>query len=390
MSETRKGRFIVHIGMPKTGSTSIQEYFDQHREELTRRDIASVASGMRRMSEVLANELMRLDGRGFDQSVFPESWSLEQMLPKWEGHRDCVYSSEMLWSAGPKAVTTLVDLASENDSSIEVLAFFRSLDQWMWSWWAQETKAGWIDWCDFLELVIGERRGYLSEVFGSWVRADAEVEIRVRPFEGPDLIQRFAKEVGVEDLEISPSFRSLNVSEPRLEVVRRAALVKSIWAEILNRFVFKSFPLDYAVGSRLVLETTEDHQVGYESAREHEVVFPDPAVDPTFGADSLPLLADYVEGWWRDAQEFLRNHRAFFDSDSITFLEEMVLRSKELGERLRSASDSEIVSRFPQRGFADQLPTSAHEVALARGIAAAVVAGLGYIEHSRSGAHLLR
>ena len=390
MSETRKGRFIVHIGMPKTGSTSIQEYFDQHREELTRRDIASVASGMRRMSEVLANELMRLDGRGFDQSVFPESWSLEQMLPKWEGHRDCVYSSEMLWSAGPKAVTTLVDLASENDSSIEVLAFFRSLDQWMWSWWAQETKAGWIDWCDFLELVIGERRGYLSHAFGSWVRADAEVEIRVRPFEGPDLIQRFAKEVGVEDLEISPSFRSQNVSEPRLEVVRRAALVKSIWAEILNRFVFKSFPLDYAVGSRLVLETTEDHQVGYESAREHEAVFPDRGVDPTFGADSLPLLADYVEGWWRDAQEFLRNHRAFFDSDSITFLEEMVLRSKELGERLRSASDSEIVSRFPQRGFADQLPTSAHEVALARGIAAAVVAGLGYIEHSRSGAHLLR
>ena len=390
MSETRKGRFIVHIGMPKTGSTSIQGYFDRHREELTRRDIASVASGMRRMSEVLANELMRLDGRGFDQSVFPESWSLEQMLPKWEGHRDCVYSSEMLWSAGPKAVTTLVDLASENDSSIEVLAFFRSLDQWMWSWWAQETKAGWIDWCDFLELVIGERRGYLSEVFGSWVRADAEVEIRVRPFEGPDLIQRFAKEVGVEDLEISPSFRSLNVSEPRLEVVRRAALVKSIWAEILNRFVFKSFPLDYAVGSRLVLETTEDHQVGYESAREHGAVFPDLGVDPTFGADSLPLLADYVEGWWRDAQEFLRNHRAFFDSDSITFLEEMVLRSKELGERLRSASDPEIISRFPQRGFADRLPTSAHEVALARGIAAAVVAGLGYIEHSRSGAHLLR
>jgi hypothetical protein len=390
VSETQKGRFIVHIGMPKTGSTSIQAYFDLHREELTRRDIAIVAKGMRRMSEVLANELMRLDGRGFDQSVFPESWSLEQMLPKWEGHRDCVYSSEMLWSAGPKAVTTLVDLASENDSSIEVLAFFRSLDQWMWSWWAQETKAGWIDWCDFLELVIGERRGYLSEIFGSWVRADAEVAIRVRPFEGPDLIQRFAKEVGVEDLEISPSFRSLNVSEPRLEVVRRAALVKSIWAGILNKFVFKSFPLDYAVGSRLVLETTEDHQVGYESAREHEAVFPDPGVDPTFGADSLPLLADYVEGWWRDAQEFLRNHRASFDSDSITFLEEMVLRSKELGERLRSASDPEIVSRFPQRGFADRMPTSAHEVALARGIAAAVVAGLGYIEHSRSGGHLLR
>jgi len=390
MSETQKGRFIVHIGMPKTGSTTIQAYFDLHREELTRRDIAIVAKGMRRRSEVLAIELLRLVGRGFDQSVFPESWSLEQMLPKWEGHRDCVYSSEMLWSAGPKAVTTLVDLASDNDSSIEVLAFFRSLDQWMWSWWAQETKAGWIDWCDFLELVIGERRGYLSEVFGSWVRADAEVAIRVRPFEGPDLIQRFAKEVGVEDLEISPSFRSLNVSEPRLEVVRRAALVKSIWAEILNRFVFKSFPLDYAVGSRLVLETTEGHQVGYESAREHEAVFPDPGDDPTFGADSLPLLADYVEGWWRDAREFLQNHRASFDSDSITFLEEMVLRSKELGERLRSASDPEIVSSCPQGGFADRLPTSAHEVALARGIAAAVVAGLGYIEHSRSGGHLLR
>jgi len=239
-------------------------------------------------------------------------------------------------------------------------------------------------------MAISERRGYLSEVFGSWVSSRAAVTIRVRPFEGPDLIQRFAKEVGVEDLEISPSFRSLNVSEPRLEMVRRAALVKSIWGEIGNQFVFKQFPLDYAVGSRLVLETTEHHQVGYESAQDHLRIFPDPAIDPTFGADSLPLLADYVDGWSRDAHEFLRNHQAIFDSDSIAFLDEMVLRSKELGKRLRSASDPEIVSRFPQRGYADRLPTSAHEVALARGIAAAVVAGLEYIERSRTGGSLLR
>lgn len=384
MSETQKGRFIVHIGMPKTGSTSIQAYFDLHREELTRRDIAIVSKGMRRMSEVLANELMRLDGRGFDQSVFPKSWSLEQMLPKWEGHRDCVYSSEMLWSAGPKAVTTLVDLASENDSSIEVLAFFRSLDQWMWSWWAQETKATWIDWCDFLELVIGERRGYLSEIFGSWVRADAEVAIRVRPFEGPDLIQRFAKEVGVEDLEISPSFRSLNVSEPRLEVVRRAALVKMIWSDVLNQMVFKSFPLDYAAGSRLVLETTENRQVGYESAQDHLRIFPNPETDPTFGRDSLPLLADFVEGWCSDAREFLGHYRAWFDAMSVDYLEGMIEQSSTLGQKLRSMSDPEIVSRFPQLGFADRLPTSAHEVTLARGIAAAVVSALGYIDQMRS------
>ena len=388
MSETQERRFFVHIGMPKTGSTSIQIYFDQHRDELTRRDIASVPQGMLRMSEILANELMRLDGRGFDQSVFPEAWALEDLLPKWAGHRDCLLSSEMLWSAGPKAVDVLVDLATENDSSVELLAFFRSLDSWMWSWWAQETKAGWIDWCDFLELVIGERRGYLSEIFGSWVRADAEVTIRVRAFEGPDLIQRFAKEVGIEDLEISTSFRSLNVSEPRLEVVRRAALVKMIWNEVVNQMVFKSFPLDYAAGSRLVLETTEGRQVGYESAQEHLRVFPNPETDPTFGRDSLPLLADFVEGWCSDAREFLGHHRASFDAESIDYLEGMMAQSLTLGQKLRSMSDPELVSRFPQRGFADRLPTSAHEVALARGIAAAVVSALGYIDQMRSSSAL--
>ncbi|CAB4340798.1 MAG: hypothetical protein F2597_09090 [Actinobacteria bacterium] len=388
MSETQERRFFVHIGMPKTGSTSIQIYFDQHRDELTRRDIASVPKGMLRMSEVLANELRRLDGRGFDQSVFPETWALEDLLPKWAGHRDCLYSSEMLWSAGPKAVDVLVDLATENDSSVELLAFFRSLDSWMWSWWAQETKAGWIDWCDFLELVIGERRGYLSEVFGSWVRADAEVTIRVRAFEGPDLIQRFAKEVGIEDLEISTSFRSLNVSEPRLEVVRRAALVKMIWNEVVNQMVFKSFPLDYAAGSRLVLETTEGRQVGYESAQEHLRVFPNPETDPTFGRDSLPLLADFVEGWCSDAREFLGHHRAWFDAESIDYLEGMMAQSLTIGQKLRSMSDPELVDRFPQRGFADRLPTSAHEVALARGISAAVVSALGYVDQMRSSSAL--
>jgi|694.fasta_scaffold36012_3 hypothetical protein len=388
MSATQERRFFVHIGMPKTGSTSIQAYFDQHRDELTRRDIASVPQGMRRMSEVLANELRRLDGRGFDQSMFPESWSFEQMLPKWEGHQDCLFSSEMLWSAGPKAVDVLVDLATENNSSIEVLAFFRSLDSWMWSWWAQETKAGWRDWCDFLEMVIAERRGYLSEVFGSWVRVSAKVEIRVRPYEGPDLIQRFAKEIGIDDLEISPSFRSLNVSESRLEVVRRAALVKMIWNEVFNQIVSKSFPLDYTAGSRLVLETTEGRQVGYESTQEHLRVFPNPETDPTFGRDSLPLLADYVEGWCSDAREFLGRYRTSFDAESIDYLEGMMAQSLTLGQKLRSMSDPELVSRFPQRGFADRLPTSAHEVALARGIAAAVVSALGYIDQMRSSSAL--
>lgn len=385
MSVSQDRRFFVHIGMPKTGSTSIQQYFDEHRDELTRREIASVPQGMRRMSEILANELMRLDGRGFDQSVFPEPWALEDLLPKWLGHRDCLYSSEMLWSAGPNAVATLVQLASENDSSIEVIAFFRSLDTWMWSWWAQETKAGWIDWCEFLEMVIAERRGYLSEVFGSWVRANAKVEIRVRPFEGPDLIQRFAKEVGVDDLEVSPTVRAQNVSEPPLEVIRRAAIVKMIWNEVLNQMVFTSFPLDYAAGSRLVLETTENRQVGYESAQDHLRTFPNSETDPTFGMDSLPLLAEYVEGWCSDAREFLGEYRSSFDAESVEYLNALVAQSSVLGQKLRSMSDPELVSRFPQLGFADRLPTSAHEVALARGIAAAVVAALGYINQLRSG-----
>ena len=385
MSVSQGRRFFVHIGMPKTGSTSIQQFFDQHRDELTRRDIASVPQGMRRMSEILANELMRLDGRGFDQSVFPETWALEDLLPKWSGHRDCLFSSEMLWSAGPNAVGTLVQLASENNSSVEVVAFFRSLDTWMWSWWAQETKAGWIDWCEFLEMVIAERRGYLSDVFGSWVRANAKVEIRVRPFEGPDLIQRFAKEVGVDDLEVSPTVRSQNVSEPPLEVIRRAAIVKMIWNEVLHQMVFKSFPLDYAAGSRLVLETTENRQVGYESAQDHLRIFPNLETDPTFGVDSLPLLSEYVEGWCSDADEFLGKHRSSFDEESVDYLNAMVDQSSVLGQKLRSMSDPEVVSRFPQLGFADRLPTSAHEVALARGIAAAVVAALGYINQMRSG-----
>lgn len=385
MSRTQGRRFFVHIGMPKTGSTSIQLYFDQHRDELTRRDIASVPQGMQRMSEMLANELMRLDGQGFDQSVFPETWALEELLPKWAGHRDCFYSSELLWSAGPNAVATLVQLASENDSSVEVVAFFRNLDTWMWSWWAQETKAGWIDWCEFLEMVIAERRGYLSDVFGSWVRANAKVEIRVRPFEGPDLIQRFAKEVGVDDLEVSPTVRSQNVSEPPLEVIRRAAIVKMIWNEVLNQMVFKSFPLDYAAGSRLVRETTENRQVGYESAQDHLRNFPNLETDPTFGVDSLPLLAEYVEGWCSDAHEFLGEHRSSFDEESVDYLNAMVDQSSVLGQKLRSMSDPELMSRFPQLGFADRLPTSAHEVALARGIAAAVVSALGYIDQLRSG-----
>jgi hypothetical protein len=69
---------------------------------------------------------------------------------------------------------------------------------------------------------------------------------------------------------------------------------------------------------------------------------------------------------------------------SVDYLEGMIEQSSMLGQKLRSMSDPELVSRFPQLGFADRLPTSAHEVALARGIAAAVVSALGYIDQMRS------
>lgn len=380
---TIRRRMIVHIGMPKTGSSTIQAFLGRNSDALRARGVGVLGVGDRANHEVLANELLQLDALGAPASVFAERGSVADCLPDWGELTTQMLSMETFWGPGPNAVGALRHHAGTVDADVEVIGFFRSPETWLWSWWAQETKASWIDWCDFIDRAIRDRRGFLSRSFAAWISECPDAVLRFRPYEGPNLVQRFLAGVSISSEGLHHDVPIQNVGEDRVEVIRRAAIVREVWRGISERFWLESAQLDHGLASRLMIEATKDRGVGYESSVLHRSVHPDIASDPTFNGESLPLIAEYAASWAADAHEFMTDFGAHFDSESHSCVLEKIAEARRVAYDFREGNAESSGLFFPRRDFFEDLPTNSFEVALVRGLSRAVSGALLYVQGLR-------
>lgn len=372
-------RLVVHVGMPKTGSSTIQEFMVQNEPEFRLQGISVLGFGGTANQEVLANELLNLDGRGGPATVFSQRGTVDDCLPRWREFRSQIISMESLWGPGPLAVRALRNHAATVGAQIEVIGFFRSLDTWLWSWWAQETKSAWIDWCAFLEVMIKGERGFLSRCFSSWATECPSAVLRVRPYEGPDLVGRFLESIAVDCDSLEREMPNQNVGVGRLEAVRRAAVVRGIWQDLHDRGILRSSEMDVGVAARLVLEATQREAIGFESTLLHKSFFPDILSDPTFNNDSFELIALFATEWANDAELFVERFVSHFDDKSYASIRELIVNARELAIKFQSNGKTCESMAFPRRDFADTLPTNSWELALARGVGSAIDGALHYI-----------
>jgi len=372
-------RLIVHAGMPKTGSSTIQAFLLRNVDEFEALGISVLGVGKRSAQDVLANALNNLDGRGGPASIFSERGSVGDCLPRWNQFTSQILSMESLWAPGPMAVSALSDHAAAVDAQIEVLAFFRDPAKWLWSWWAQETKSAWIDWCAFVEKFVGGQYGFLSRTFSSWVAESPSALLKVRSYEGPNLVYRFLESISISSEGFQWDTPNMNVGEGRLEVIRRAGIVCEVWRLLLEQAVVRSEQIDVGLGSRLVLEATQNQAVGHESAMFHRSQFPDIDKDPTFNDQSHELIAQYAADWAADAELFIKKFGDHFDHESQAVVHEKISGARSLAVEFRTTGALQTSARFPRRDFVDTLPTNSWDIALARGVASAISGALLYI-----------
>ncbi|KAA1422808.1 hypothetical protein FE697_011675 [Mumia zhuanghuii] len=182
-----EGVRLVHIGPPKTATTSLQASFHAARPQLEEHGVHYAG---RRRHEMLA-VVAAVGGKGFLGGPEPDLTEWNALLADMEaaGRQRVVLSSEYLAQARPQKVRRLVDEIGRED--MHVVLTLRPLDRLIPSQWQQYVQTGYdISYDEWLrEMFSDEPRKGLTPTF--WVRHRHD-----------QLTKRWADVVGPENVTV--------------------------------------------------------------------------------------------------------------------------------------------------------------------------------------------
>ena len=200
-------RAILHIGLPKTGSSSIQAYLKRNEAQLQE---ASVFLPRCAYPNVSANLLADIAveprattpariKRGINRSkkeiaALHQQFlvDLEQELSQCPSHSNVVFSSEGLISLVTNRwrMKRLENLVTKHFSDIQVIAYVRPQHQWLRSTFTQELRRGGVP----LDLYEHQYRQRIvlkySKVNQLWSRAFGRKNVSFRPLERERLYEQ--------------------------------------------------------------------------------------------------------------------------------------------------------------------------------------------------------
>jgi hypothetical protein len=198
-------RTILHIGLPKTGSTYLQEWLKLNKEKLHQSGIAILSSPAAHRLAVASLNDPTLDGR-LDVMEIKGQCELADAIGevKAKGDDVLVISSEYFYHCNPLAVRDLIDHAG-GDTVISVTCFLRRQDRLCASGYVQEVKAlglskripdyGPVPYTSFLDW---------NNLYETWSEAFA-CPIKFENFDacGADgeLVSTFKRAIGIQHLD---------------------------------------------------------------------------------------------------------------------------------------------------------------------------------------------
>ena len=219
-------RFIVHIGPPKTGTSSLQEALSQNRDQL-------LAQGYDYPDFGRHPEMPHLPGHhGIAESLhqrqeLPEGFAaeLDQLSPD---HR-VIFSSENFAHLPPEAVQQLVQaLGPEN---VEVIYYARRWEQLLPSVWQELVKHGHSQ--SYLEFLNHQTSAPLASVYlnymnvlNRWSEAVGVDQLRIFAYDnlrsaGLDVVQHFCAHVlGIQLQQVQPRQDNPRQTVGRCETLR--------------------------------------------------------------------------------------------------------------------------------------------------------------------------
>ena len=258
----------LHVGLPKTGTTSIQGALDAHHAALEAADVL-YPGGRHRAQRLAAYDLLGQRVRGDDADHVAGAFNtLVDQMATYTG-RSIVVSEEELGLARPRHVRKLVRRLGPH--RVHVVIGIRDMARTVVSAWQQDVvTGGTTTWRDFIASVREPRQKVVPAATALWVRHDPlrvidawssavpveRISVVTVPPPGASsrtLLERFAvaADLPIElwDLD-EPKPRNVSFGAAELEVIRR--LNPTVLAR-LNQEQYR-FVIEQGIRSRLSVD----------------------------------------------------------------------------------------------------------------------------------------
>lgn len=158
----------LHVGLPKTGTTTIQTALEQRVEALA--DIGVLYPGDRQEQRLATFDLIGQRVEGDERRVSGAFGRLAEQMREWAG-RGIVVSDEDLGLARPRQVKRVVRNLS--DHRVFVVVTVRDIARTVVSAWQQSVVMGkTTSWGDYVAAVREFEGDVVSEAAGFWLRQD--------------------------------------------------------------------------------------------------------------------------------------------------------------------------------------------------------------------------
>ncbi len=370
-------RVFVHVGLPKTGTSSIQRTLWLSQQRLAQQGVAVPGEH----HSVQRRAVWDLIGRrvGPDEPLVPGSW--RALVDQIQSGTDptVVLSEEFLVHARRSHVRRVVrDL---RPAEVHIVITIRDLTRVIGSMWQHEVSQGatW-PWAEFVAAVRDPEQGPPTAGVGFWLRYDLRhvlalwagvvpadrIHVVVVPPEGAAqslLLDRFAQAIGVDPTELTPPERMVNTSVgvAETEVIRRlnmsldGQLNERQYIRVFDRAVkpafrardtsarlkmpdeFRGWLTEYSADVIRFLQESPYTVVGdLDDLRPHAIAFEgdDPAEVPESELTEVALLAltgtieQYAAFWWRA--------RRRKEADEVDLKTRIVSSGRALGFKARS------------------------------------------------------
>ena len=259
LGKNNETRLIVHIGMNKTGSSAIQEFFGKNFVSLRQNGVLFPRTGREKhkqhliLSNALGFQSNPREGPAGKRQLASLRAALDAEIATFRPHT-VVVSSENFSRNRP--LTGVVNFFS--GYSVEILVYLRRHDHWLASRYFQALKMvstpPWREGIDsFIKFHLerGSRRGVhesFAKLVDTWAAAFGPAKVLIRPYEQvqntPDLIADMLDTIGTgrkihalqtEDVRYNEGISATGCS--RIENIQRSAISKSIKNMRINSII---------------------------------------------------------------------------------------------------------------------------------------------------------